>query len=82
MKRLMLAIVMTFWCVTCNAEPLKSLNCDSSRINGVSKVQHSANSCSAQRLAQQSACSCTTYAGTQCSGPCISAGKPYGCLCK
>lgn len=73
MKRLMLAAVMMVFSFTCNAEPLKHFSCD---INSPTKV------CSAQRVAQQNTCSCTTYAGYTCSGPCTASGKPYGCLCK
>lgn len=83
MKRLILAAAMTFLCVAGNAEPTKNLSCDSDRVASVSHSQRSANACPVQRLAQQdNRCTCTTYAGTKCTGPCMTAGKPYGCMCK
>jgi hypothetical protein len=83
MKRLVAATVMTFFCFACHAEPAKNLSCDSSRVAGAGHSQQSANACPVLRLAQQdNRCTCTTYAGTKCTGPCMSAGKPYGCMCK
>jgi hypothetical protein len=84
MKRLVvLAVVMSSLCFTCNAETLKGANCDGALTTAQNQAQQSRKACPVLRVAQKDKrCSCVTYAGTRCTGPCMSAGKPYGCECK
>jgi hypothetical protein len=76
------AVVTMALCFAANAATLTSASCDGGRIAGESRVQQPAKVCPVQRVAEQKRCSCVTYAGTRCTGPCLSAGKPYGCECK
>ena len=75
-------VVTMSLCFAANAATLVSAGCNGSRIAGQSHARQPAKACPLQRLAEQKRCSCVTYAGTRCTGPCISAGKPYGCECK
>ena len=69
-------------CVSCNAKTLKHTSCDATPAIAKLQLQRPDKACPVLRLAADKRCSCITYSGTRCTGPCLSAGKPYGCNCK
>ena len=77
MKRLVFAVALTLFSLTCNAAPQQSVRCESSRTAGVG---HVVKICSIQRVAENF-CTCVTFDGEACSGACLN-GKPVGCACK
>jgi hypothetical protein len=81
MKLFVVAALLAFSAAVCSAEPSKISTCSTASVTEAGQ-RHSVNACPVIRLAEDKRCTCTTYAGTKCTGPCLSAGKPYGCACK
>jgi hypothetical protein len=81
MRIVMIVALLAFATGVCRADSSASQHCTGSSVNAAAH-QRSVKACPVIQLAQANRCSCITYAGTKCTGPCIHAGKPYGCLCK